>query len=93
MARVAAGQSGRLSLSSLPWQRDELVVERIMPLAKAVDGRNVFEVEARLVTPRDDLRPGLLGRADIAAGRAPLLWSWTRGALLRLRVALWSWLD
>jgi multidrug efflux pump subunit AcrA (membrane-fusion protein) len=91
VARVAAGQSGTLALSSLPWNRDELIVERIVPLAKAVDGRNVFEVEARLVAPHAELRPGLLGRAEIASGRAPLLWSWTRGALLRL--ALWSWLD
>ena len=69
-----------------------LVVERIAPLARAVDGRNVFEVEARLAEPRPDLRPGLLGRAQIVAGRAPLLWAWTQHALLRLRVALWSWL-
>jgi biotin carboxyl carrier protein len=91
--RVQAGQRGRLSLSSLPWDRDDIVVERIAPLAKAVDGRNVFEVEARLAAPRADLRPGLLGRADIVDGRAPPLWAWTRHALLRMRVALWTWLD
>jgi biotin carboxyl carrier protein len=93
IARVQAGQHGQLSLSSLPWDRDEIVVERIAPLAKAVDGRNVFEVEARLAAPRADLRPGLLGRADIVAGRMPPLWAWTRHALLRMRVALWTWLD
>ena len=90
--RVQPGQTGQLSLSSLPFGGDALVVERIAPLAKAVDGRNVFEVEARLAEPRPDLRPGLLGRAQIVAGRAPLLWAWTQHALLRLRVALWSWL-
>ena len=92
IARIEAGQGGRLALSSLPWEHEELVVERIAPLARAVDGRNVFEVEARLVAPRDDLRAGLLGRAEFGCGRAPLLWSWTRHALLRLRVAIWSWL-
>ena len=91
--RVQPGQSGRLALSSLPWDGEDIVVERIAPLAKAVDGRNVFEVEARLATPRADLRPGLLGRADVVTGRAPPLWAWTRHALLRMRVALWSWLD
>ncbi len=69
IARVQPGQHGQLSLSSLPWDRDEIIVERIAPLAKAVDGRNVFEVEARLDAPRADLRPGLLGRADVVAGR------------------------
>ena len=93
IGRVKAGQHGQLSLSSLPWDHDDIVVERIAPLAKAVDGRNVFEVEARLTLPRADLRPGLLGRADVVAGRTPPLWAWTRHALLRMRVALWTWLD
>jgi hypothetical protein len=92
IARVQPGQSGRLALSSLPWDRQELIVERITPLAKAVDGRNVFEVEARLVAPRADLRPGLLGRAELVVGRMPPLWAWTRHALDRVRVAWWSWL-
>lgn len=89
---VRPGQTGQLSLSSLPWSEDELVVTRIAPLARAVDGRNVFEVEARLVSPRDDLRPGLLGRAKVAVGRSPILWSWARQVYLRLRVTAWSWL-
>ncbi|MEO6030749.1 MAG: HlyD family efflux transporter periplasmic adaptor subunit [Burkholderiaceae bacterium] len=92
IGRVAPRQHGQLALSSLPWDHDELVVDRIAPMARAVDGRNVFEVEARLVEPRNDLRPGLLGRAELVSGRAPLLWAWSRHALLRLRVALWTWL-
>lgn len=93
VARVQAGQAGTLALSALPWDGQALVVERIAPLAKAVDGRNVFEVEARLAAPREDLRAGLLGRASLEADRVPLLWAWTRGLLLRLRVAVWSWLE
>jgi biotin carboxyl carrier protein len=90
--RIRVGQPGRLSLSSLPWDRQDVLVERITPLAKAVDGRNVFEVEARLVAPRADIRPGLLGRADITVGRLPPLWAWTQQALARARVAWWAWL-
>jgi hypothetical protein len=92
IARIRNGQAGQVALSSLPWDRHDLVVERITPLAKAVDGRNVFEVEARLVTPSAELRPGLLGRADIVVGRLPPLWAWTSHALDRTRVAFWSWL-
>ena len=91
IAAIQVGQQGRLAISSLPWESDALVVERIAPLAKAVEGRNVFEVEARLEKPRTELRPGLLGRADLDSGRMPPLWAWTRHALLRLRVAFWSW--
>lgn len=92
IARVRPGQAGQLALSSLPWDRQDLVVERVTPLAKAVDGRNVFEVEARLVAPRADLRPGLLGRAAIVVGRLPPLWAWLGHALDRTRVAWWAWL-
>jgi multidrug resistance efflux pump len=92
IARVTPGQSGQLAVTSLPWGREALIVERIAPIAKAVDGRNVFEVEARLLAPRDDLRPGLLGRAELVVGRMPPLWAWTRHAIDRLRVAWWSWM-
>lgn len=91
IARIQPGQSGRLVVSSLPWDSQELLVERIVPLARAVEGRNVFEVEARLTAPPSGLRPGLLGRADVVVGRMPPLWVWGRHALDRLRLAWWSW--
>lgn len=92
IALVKTGQTGDLALSSLPWENYDLVVSRIVPMAKAVDGRNVFEVEADLLEPPAGLRSGLLGRAQVATGRTPLLWSWTRHILLRLRVVMWAWL-
>ncbi len=92
IARVKEGQVGRLVLSSLPWDAQPLVVERITALAKAVEGRNVFEVQARLMDPQAELRPGLLGRAAIVVGHMPPLWAWTRHALDRIRLAYWSWL-
>lgn len=92
IARVQRGQGGRLALSSLPWDGLDLVVERIAPMAKAVEGRNVFEVEARLPAPRDDLRPGLLGRAQLVVGRTPPLWVWLQQAANRLRLSYWAWL-
>ncbi|MDH5539077.1 MAG: HlyD family efflux transporter periplasmic adaptor subunit [Rhizobacter sp.] len=92
IGRVQVGQGGQVSLSSLPWGGETIVVERIAPLAKAVEGRNVFEVEASLPAPPADLRPGLLGRAELVIGRSPPLWAWAGHALDRLRVAWWSWL-
>jgi len=91
IARVRAGLSGQMSVSSLPWERHPLVVERITPLARAVEGRNIFEVEARLSGAADGLRPGLLGRAELIVGRMPLLWAWGQHALERLRLVYWSW--
>ena len=92
IARVQPGQTGQLVLSSLPWDGQALRVERIVPLAKAVEGRNIFEVEASLIDPPPDVRPGLLGRANVVVGRMPPLWAWTRHAMDRVRMTYWSWL-
>ncbi len=92
IAHVRQGQAGRLALSSLPWDRQDIVVERLTPLARVVEGRNVFEVEARLSDPMAELRPGLLGRAELVVGRMPPLWAWTRHTFDRIRLAYWSWL-
>ncbi len=92
IARVQPGQAGRLSLSALPWQGEDIVVERIAPMARAVEGRNVFEVEARLASPGPALRPGLLGRAELVVGQRPPLWVWLGRAADRLRLAWWAWL-
>jgi RND family efflux transporter MFP subunit len=90
VARVRAGQRGRLRVSSLPWDTHEVEVERIAPQAHAVDGRNVFDVHARMLAPADELRPGLQGRARIQVGWMPPLVAWLRPWLDRARLALWS---
>jgi len=92
IARVQPGQHGRLSLSALPWQGEDIVVERVAPMARAVEGRNAFEVEARLLAPGPALRPGLLGRAELVVGHRPPLWVWLGRAADRLRLAWWAWL-
>jgi multidrug resistance efflux pump len=92
IARVVPGQPGALALSSLPWDTYPLVVERITPLAKAADGRNIFEVEARIDAAPAEMRPGLLGRAEIVVGRQPLLWTWIGHVLQGARMAWWTWL-
>jgi hypothetical protein len=90
--RVERGQHGTVVLSSAAWRSAPVVVERITPLARAVEGRNVFEVQARLLEADAGLRPGLQGRARLVVGRMPPLWAWSGQALDRLRLTLWSWL-
>ena len=88
---VARGQRGRLRLQSLPGTSLEVVVERVTPVATVADGRNVFEVEARLVGRAPDaLRPGMQGVAKLDLGRERLLWLWTHEALDWLRLKLWG---
>ena len=87
---VAAGQRGRLALAALPGDSVEIVVERVTPVSEVVDGRNVFEVEARLLAAPDSLRPGMQGMAKLEVGNARLLWLYTHDAVDWLRLKLWA---
>jgi multidrug resistance efflux pump len=87
---VAVGQHGRLALAALPGDSVELVVERVTPVSEVVDGRNVFEVEARLLAAPDALRPGMQGTAKLEVGNARLLWIFTHDAVDWLRLQLWT---
>lgn len=88
---VRAGQSGHLALSALPVETLAFTVERVTPVATIRDGRNTFEVEARLEPGDAPLRPGLQGVAKIDAGTQSIAWIWTHRITDWLRLALWSW--
>jgi multidrug efflux pump subunit AcrA (membrane-fusion protein) len=91
IADVKRGQSGHLALSSLPSDTLPLVVERVTPVSNVRDGRNVFDVEARLPSTKLELRPGLQGVAKIDAGKQSFAWIWTHRAVDWLRMAWWTW--
>ena len=91
IAFVAVGQTGRLALSSMPGDTLAFVVERVTPVATVVEGRNAFEIEARLPASAPLLRPGLQGVAKIDVGQRPALWIVGHRAADWLRLALWSW--
>ena len=88
---VRAGQSGHLALSALPVETMAFTIERVTPVATIKDGRNSFEVEARLEPGDAPLRPGLQGVAKIDAGTQSFAWIWTHRITDWLRLALWSW--
>lgn len=88
---IRPGQSGRLALSALPWDTLPITVERITPMATAVEGGNVFEVEASIEAPANTLKPGLRGVARIEAEPRPLMWRWTHRAIEWLALKAWAW--
>ncbi len=55
------------------------------------EGRNYFQVEARLDRISDDLRPGMEGFGKIDVGRRRLIWIWTHDLIDWFRLWLWSW--
>jgi multidrug efflux pump subunit AcrA (membrane-fusion protein) len=90
---VRLKQQGSLALSALPSDTLTLEVARITPVATPGDGRNYFEVEARLSSAtRNDLRPGLIGVAKIDAGSRSWLWIWTHRVTDWIRLTFWSWI-
>jgi hypothetical protein len=93
ITHVAVGHSGSLALSALPWDTLALRVTRITPMAttSSTEQRNVFEVEAELLAPPLDLRPGLAGVARFQVGQRPLWAGLASTTAPRLRQAWWSW--
>jgi RND family efflux transporter MFP subunit len=91
VAYVTYGKRGQLALSAMPGEPLPLAVEKITPVSSAVDGRNVFRVEASLLRPVTSLRPGMEGVAKIEIGRRRLVWIWTHDLFDRLRLWAWSW--
>ncbi|MEM9056167.1 MAG: HlyD family efflux transporter periplasmic adaptor subunit, partial [Pseudomonadota bacterium] len=88
---VGVGTGGRLALAALPGERFELRVTRLNGMARAVDGRNVLEIEAELVGDSPHLRPGMKGVARLDAGRERLVWIWTHSVADKLRLWWWAW--
>lgn len=90
--RVAIGQPGRLALSALPWDALPVRVDRLSPAAIALDGRNVFELEASLPDTAAALRPGQRGVVHLEAGRGPLALDWGRRLSDALARLAWRWM-
>ena len=92
IADVKLGKTGSLALSALPGSTFPIHVNRITPVATAGQGRNYFEVEAKLEAKADQLRPGLLGVGKVEADSRSLLWIWTHRVSNWIRLTLWSWI-
>jgi multidrug resistance efflux pump len=88
---IKVGQTGQLALAALPRDTLDFVVERVTPVASVHDGRNTFEVEARLNKNNPLLRPGLEGIAKVETGKQSLAWIWSHRVVDFLRLKLWSW--
>ncbi len=91
---LRVGQTAQVLFATLS-EPVSFTVSRIAPVANAVEGRNIFEVEGRrsdTAAPEksnDSLRPGLRGVAkiDIEASHLGLVW-WQRASTW-LRALMW----
>ena len=84
ISQVAAGQKVEFRLESQVYFRHGGVVTQIYPISEVRDGRNIFVCLSRVDNDTGELRPGMLGKAQIEAGNRLLGWS--------LFHRLWDWL-
>jgi hypothetical protein len=89
---IQIGQTGRLLLSSLPYESFAVRVTRITPVATARDGETVFRVDAEMLDSKPEIRIGMQGVARVAVAERSLAWIWGHAALDWLRLKLWEWL-
>lgn len=86
---VDAGGFGSVATKAYPAQRHAFSVERVVPLSQAEEGKNAFEVRAKLADPAGWMRPGMEGYAKFDAGEHSLMWIGTRRIRDTLRIWLW----
>jgi|GEM_PF-1154639 len=91
VADLQPGGTAEIRMAARPRQVLHAQLEKILPVAVAVESGNVFRVRATLAEADADtvLNPGMQGVARVDAGRRPLLAGWTRA--LRHRVLLTAW--
>ncbi len=92
VAELEQGQQGMLTLTSLPDEAYEFVVNKVTPVATPGEGGNFFRVEGQLVGSPDRLRPGMEGVAKVYVGVRSQLWIWTHRFTDWVRLQLWYWL-
>jgi Barrel-sandwich domain of CusB or HlyD membrane-fusion/GAF domain len=88
---IAKGARGQILLTAMPDSAMGLVVDRILPVANAHDGRNAFEVEAKLDASVDALRPGMEGVAKLEAGERSVYWMVGHRVTDWLKLSFWTW--
>jgi biotin carboxyl carrier protein len=93
IGQVRVGQAGSLALGALPWDALPIVTSRVTPIARSVEGRNVFEVEAELTgaAAAGRIRPGLEGVAKLTVDERPLAWAWSHRVVEWVRLKAWAW--
>lgn len=83
---------GEIATKGRPDDPMAFEIERIVPLAQAQEGKNVFEVRGKLkATPQQasTLRPGIEGVAKLDTEERSLLWIGTRRIVDQFRLWLW----
>src|SRR5690606_31153002 len=86
---VTEGQTGRLTVKSVPGARAGITVSRISPRAQAGEGANVYAVEAHFADDPEWIRSGMTGVARLDRGRTTAMTRILSPLVDELRMKLW----
>jgi len=89
IALIKEGMTGQVAAKAKPGEKFDFVVERIVPLSQPKEGKNLFEVRARLTQAPAWFKPGMEGQARFNSERHSLAWIASRRVLDQLKVWLW----
>ncbi len=90
--KITIGQSGRIAFSSNPSQYFNITVNRISPVAKTLNGKNIFEIEAAFSQDYSvHLRPGFEGLAKLYVDDRPLFKIGYQKAHNWIKFHVWRW--
>lgn len=89
IALIREGMDGQVTARARPDDTFDFVVERIVPLSRAQEGANVFEVRAKLGSTAPWFRPGVEGFAKFNTERRSLAWIASRRILDQAKLWLW----
>lgn len=89
VALIKEGGKGAIVTRTHPGTEFPVTIERIVPLAEAKDGKNLFEVRVKLDESAAWMRPGMGGRVSLDTGRRTLLEIGTRRIIDTVRLWLW----
>ena len=89
IAKLDETVGGRLAALGHAGRHFDFVVERITPVARPSEGKNVFPVRVKLLQSAQWMRPGMTGVAEIRIDRRPYVYIWTRRLVNWVRMKLW----
>lgn len=86
---VRAGLTGSFATLARPDQPLDCEVERVVPSAEVVEGKNVFLAQTKVPHNPEWMRVGMEGVARIDVGPKPVWWATLHSAIDYVRLKLW----
>jgi multidrug efflux pump subunit AcrA (membrane-fusion protein) len=80
---------GQVATRSLPNEKFDMTVERIVPMGDVKEGANTFRVYGKLTKVDPNWRPGMVGEARLDVEKKAWAWIWTHRLVDWVRLKLW----